>query len=77
MMRNSVFFFCSLSLHFQSILFQLFTCKIHITQSFKDVAVQYLHSYKQKSMQNRLWRWDFCLAVERFLTVSAVNAQTC
>ena len=27
-------------------------------------------------MQNRLWPWDFCLAVEHFLTVSAVNAQT-
>ena len=23
-----------------------------------------------------LWRWDFCLAAEGFLTVSAVNAQT-
>ena len=24
------------------------------------VTVQYLHSYMQKSIQNRLRRWDFC-----------------
>ena len=40
------------------------------------VTVQYPHSYRQKSMQNRLWRWGFCLAVVHFLTVSEVNAQT-
>ena len=40
------------------------------------VTVQYLHSYRQKSMQDRLWRWDFCLDVVHFLTVSAVNVQT-
>ena len=33
------------------------------------VTVQYPHSYRQKSMQNRLWRWDLCLAVVHFLTI--------
>ena len=40
------------------------------------VTIQYPHSYRQKSMQNRLWRWDFSLAVVHILTISAVNAQT-
>ena len=26
----------------------------------KFVSVQYLHRYMQKSILNRLWRWDFC-----------------
>ncbi len=42
----------------------------------EKVTLQYPHSYRQKSMQDRLWRWDFCLAVVHFLTVSAVHAQT-
>ena len=42
----------------------------------KGVTVQYPHSYRQKSMQDRLWRWDFCLAMVHLLAVSAVNAQT-
>ena len=42
----------------------------------QKVTVQYPHSYRQKTIQNRLWGWDFCLAAEWFLTVSAVNAQT-
>ena len=42
----------------------------------EKVTVQHPHSYRQKSMQNRLWRWDFCLAAVHFLTVSAVHAQT-
>ena len=29
----------------------------------KNVTVQYLHSYESKSIENRLWRWDFDLYV--------------
>ena len=32
----------------------------------KVVTVQYLPSYGQKSMQNRLGRWDFCLQLKVF-----------
>ena len=30
------------------------------------VTVQYLHSYESKSIENRLWRWDFALPVSGF-----------
>ena len=33
----------------------------------KFVTVQYLHSYMQKSIPNRLRRWDFCLLAYVFL----------
>lgn len=31
------------------------------------VTIQYLHSYKQKSISDRLHRWDFCLPDYVFL----------
>ena len=35
------------------------------------VTVQYLHSYEQKSNENRLWRWDFCVQPSGFWHIHA------
>ena len=35
------------------------------------VTVQYLHSYEQKSNENRLRRWDFCVQPSGFWHIHA------
>ena len=37
----------------------------------KPVTVQYLHSYEQKSNENRLRRWDFCVQPSGFWHIHA------
>ena len=40
---------------------------VRSTEQSAGVTIQYLHSYKQKSIPNRLRRWDFCLPAYVFL----------
>ena len=35
------------------------------------VTVQYPHGYEQKSNENRLWRWDFCVQPSGFWHIHA------
>jgi len=49
------------------LLYMIWHSKIFI---FRNCSVPL--QLRAKIRANRLWRWNFCLAAERFLTVSAV-----
>ena len=45
----------------------------YVNERIFFVTVQSLHSYEQKSIKNRLWRWDFCLPVSGFSAFRTEN----